>query len=203
LSVVPFIDVDFTSAVYPFPKFRMGQTNYRIYVIDCQTNERTVWFLGTTLDSWTQTIPYYLWKLPWHRGRMRFDCLYDEISQRYKRYHMHTESAWAPAELELSQPDDLELKLSGFPDLETGLVCLTHPLTGYYYRRDGTLGSYKVWHKRLDVRPGQLVSAAFGLLERLEIATREEQQRPHSVLIDPQNEFTVYLPPKRVAEREN
>ncbi|MCB0037368.1 MAG: DUF2071 domain-containing protein, partial [Anaerolineales bacterium] len=30
LSVVPFIDVDFTSAVYPFPKFRMGQTNYRI-----------------------------------------------------------------------------------------------------------------------------------------------------------------------------
>ncbi len=33
LSVVPFIDVDFTSAVFPFPKFTMGQTNYRIYII--------------------------------------------------------------------------------------------------------------------------------------------------------------------------
>ncbi|WP_239423070.1 DUF2071 domain-containing protein [Snodgrassella communis] len=27
LSVVPFMDVDFTSAVYPFPVFTMGQTN--------------------------------------------------------------------------------------------------------------------------------------------------------------------------------
>jgi len=27
ISVVPFIDVDFTSAVFPFPKFTMGQTN--------------------------------------------------------------------------------------------------------------------------------------------------------------------------------
>ena len=37
VSVVPFIDVDFTSAVYPFPKFTMGQTNYRIYIIDTET----------------------------------------------------------------------------------------------------------------------------------------------------------------------
>ena len=32
VSVVPFVDIDFTSAVFPFPKFRMGQTNYRIYI---------------------------------------------------------------------------------------------------------------------------------------------------------------------------
>ena len=60
ISVVPFIDVDFTSAVYSFPKFTMGQTNYRIYIIDKQTNERCVWFLGTTLDSWTLAIPKYV-----------------------------------------------------------------------------------------------------------------------------------------------
>ncbi|HUM71369.1 MAG TPA: DUF2071 domain-containing protein, partial [Chloroflexota bacterium] len=34
ISVVPFMDVDFTSAVIPFPKFRMGQTNYRVYIVD-------------------------------------------------------------------------------------------------------------------------------------------------------------------------
>ena len=27
--------------------------------------------------------------------------------------------------------------MAGFPDRETALVYLTHPLTGYYYRRDG------------------------------------------------------------------
>ncbi|WP_425918674.1 DUF2071 domain-containing protein [Acinetobacter sp. TSRC1-2] len=57
MSVVPFIDVDFTSAVYPFPKFKMGQTNYRVYVIDQETQQRCVWFLGTTLDSWTVFLP--------------------------------------------------------------------------------------------------------------------------------------------------
>lgn len=31
ISVVPFVDVDFTSACYPFPRFTMGQTSYRIY----------------------------------------------------------------------------------------------------------------------------------------------------------------------------
>ena len=39
ISVVPFIDVDFTSVVIPFPKFKMGQTNYRIYIIDQETND--------------------------------------------------------------------------------------------------------------------------------------------------------------------
>ena len=60
MSVVPFIDVDFSSAVYPFPKFTMGQTNYRVYVIDQETRERCVWFLGTTLDSWTLVVPRYV-----------------------------------------------------------------------------------------------------------------------------------------------
>lgn len=198
LSVVPFIDVDFTSAVYLFPKLRMGQTNYRIYVIDQETNKRAVWFLGTTLDSWTQAIPYYLWKLPWHRGRMTFDCQYNNQLERYDYYRMRTASAWAPAEVELVQTAVAEPDLSGFCDLETGLICLTHPLTGFYFRRDGKLGSYQVWHERLTMQPGQLISASFGLLERLEMVTLAEQQRPHSVLLDPHNEFTVYLPPRIV-----
>ena len=62
ISLVPFIDVDFTSAVFPFPKFTMGKINYRIYIIDTETGERCVWFLGTTLDSWTE--PYRLSRRP-------------------------------------------------------------------------------------------------------------------------------------------
>jgi hypothetical protein len=69
ISVVPFVDVDFTSAVYPFPKFTMGQTNYRIYIVDTLTCERCVWFLGTTLDSWTVLVPRVLWNLPWFTGK--------------------------------------------------------------------------------------------------------------------------------------
>lgn len=196
ISVVPFIDVDFTSAVYPFPKFTMGQTNYRIYIIDTETNERCVWFLGTTLDSWTLAVPRYLWSLPWHSGKVKFDCNYDDKNGIYNKYIMSTEASWAPAQIELTQNKDAELKLDGFPDTETGLVYLTHPLAGFYHRRDGKLGTYRVWHKQLKVKTAQLKSASFGLLTRLSLVTHEEQQTPHSVLIEPMNEFTIYLPPK-------
>ena len=196
ISVVPFIDVDFTSAVYPFPKFTMGQTNYRIYIIDTLTNERCVWFIGTTLDSWTLAIPRNLWNLPWYSGEVKFDCDYDISNELYRKYKMTTEATWAPAKVELTQSEDSEITLPGFPDSETGLVYLTHPLTGFYHRRDGKLGSYRVWHKQLKVNSAQVKFASFGLLTRMGLVTESEQQLPHSVLVEPINEFTIYLPPK-------
>lgn len=198
ISVVPFIDVDFTSAVYPFPKFTMGQTNYRIYIIDKHTNERCVWFLGTTLDSWTLAVPKLLWNLPWYSGDVQFNCEFDESEKIYRKYKMTTKAIWAPASVELSQTKDAPIKLAGFPDTETGLVYLTHPLAGFYHRRDGKLGTYRVWHKQLEVSSASLISANFGLLTRLGLVTQEEQQMAHSVLIEPLNEFTIYLPPKVV-----
>ncbi|HEY5971589.1 MAG TPA: DUF2071 domain-containing protein [Pseudoxanthomonas sp.] len=200
VSVVPFVDIDFTSAVFPFPKFRMGQTNYRIYIVDTLTNEKCVWFLGTTLDSWTVSVPHYLWNLPWYSGKVRFDCELDEAN-KYVKYVMETQARWAPARVELVSDDSSELNLSGFPDTETGLVYLTHPLRGYYHRRDGQLGTYHVWHKQLQVTQAKLLAADFGLLDRLGLVTLPEQQIPHSVLLEPINEFTIYLPP-RVLGRE-
>lgn len=200
ISVVPFIDVDFTSAVYPFPKFRMGQTNYRIYIVDTLTNEKCVWFLGTTLDSWTRIVPHLLWNLPWYPGKVSFDCK-QESDGTYTNYVMETRAQWAPARVELIGDPTASLNLKGFPDSETAQVFLTHPLRGYYHRRDGKLGTYHVWHKQLEVTPGKLISADFSLLDRLGLVTKLEQQRPHSVLLEPLNEFTIYLPPKIVERR--
>ncbi len=198
LSVVPFLDTDFTSAVYPFPRFTMGQTNYRIYVRDRETGSRCVWFLGTSLDSWTVFVPARLWKLPWYRGHIAFDCAYDDARGAYTHYRMNTRSAWAPATIEITQREARDIDLPGFPDTETGLVVLTHPLTGYYHRRDGRLGSYRIWHDRLPVQPAQLASARFGLLERLGVLSADEQQAAHSVLVLPSTDFTIYLPPRAV-----
>lgn len=195
ISVVPFIDVDFTSAVYAFPKFTMGQTNYRVYIIDSKTGERCVWFIGTTLDSWTIAVPRYLWNLPWHPGKVSFDCVLDEANNRYDQYHMQTTSKWAAAAVELSQTADDYFDFPGFPDSESALVYLTHPLAGFYYRRDGKLGTYRVWHDALQVKPAQLKSAKFQLLSDLNIVPFVEQAKPYSVLIEPINEFTIYLPP--------
>lgn len=195
ISAVPFIDVDFTSAVYPFPKFTMGQTNYRIYIIDTETGERCVWFLGTTLDSWTIAVPRYVWNLPWHPGKVRFDCELNEHSGLYDKYEMSTDSNWAKATLALEQAEGDTFSFPGFPDTETALIYLTHPLAGFYFRRDGKLGTYRVWHKKLEVKPAQLKFADFRLLSKLGIVKESEQCTPYSVLIEPINEFTIYLPP--------
>ncbi len=198
ISVVPFIDVDFTSAVFPFPKFTMGQTNYRIYIIDTETGERCVWFLGTTLDSWTLAVPRYLWNLPWYAGKVNFDCTLNKANGLYERYSMKTLSDWAEASVDLVQSEHGRLEFPGFPDVESALVYLTHPLAGFYYRRDGKLGMYRVWHKELEVKSAQLISANFMLLSDLGIVKTVEQNSPYSVLIEPINEFTIYLPPATI-----
>ncbi|UZE96702.1 DUF2071 domain-containing protein [Alkalimarinus alittae] len=195
VSVVPFIDVDFTSAVFPFPKFTMGQTNYRIYIVDKETNERCVWFLGTTLDSWTVVVPRYCWSLPWHSGKINFDCHFNESTKLYDKYIMDTRSTWADASVELVQSSRDVFDFPGFPDTQSALVYLTHPLAGFYHRRDGKLGTYRVWHKKLEVKPAQLKSAKFKLLSDLGLVQESEQLLPYSVLIEPINEFTIYLPP--------
>lgn len=92
ISVAPFIDIDFISAVYSFTTFTMGQIHYRIYIIDTETGNRCVWFLGTTLDSWTLAVPRYLWSLPCHSTKMIFYCHFYDAAGRYIKYSVNAES---------------------------------------------------------------------------------------------------------------
>jgi len=195
VSVVPFLDLDFRFVRCPWPKRSFGQTNYRAYVVDRETGAHVVWFFGTVLDSLAVQVPRHAWKLPWHRARMRFETAYDAERGRYTSYNLWTESAWAPAELELEDSGALANELRGFPDLETGLVLLTHPLTGYFHRRDGRLGSYSVWHPALRPTEARVRSASFPLLERLGLVPDGDLSSLHSVLLQPAIDFTIYLPP--------
>jgi hypothetical protein len=120
-----------------------------------------------------------------------------DAAGRYVTYRIETASAWAPASLELEHWPGTPLVLPGFADLETALTVLTHPLDGYYRRRDGHLGTYSVWHERLTPDAGRVRTARFGLLDRLGLVPFAEQQHAHSVLIQPSTEFLVRLPPRR------
>ena len=80
---------------------------------------------------------------------------------------MTTANSWANANVELGDTGKPPTQLQGFNDLETGLVLLTHPRVGYYYRRDGRLDSYSIWHDRLQPSVGNVITARFDLLDRL------------------------------------
>lgn len=195
VSMVPFEDQDFHFHGLPPLAFSFGQTNYRAYVIDLKTNEKAVWFFGTTLDSWSVWIPRLAWDLPWHPGRILFDCDYDEKSSRYSRYRMSTTGGWAPVELELTDSGAPPATLEGFPDLETGLFTLTHPLKGLFHRHGG-VGAYSVWHERLNCTAGAVAAARIDLFDRLGLVPFADQGRPHSVLIQRRSEFAIYIPPR-------
>jgi hypothetical protein len=195
ISVVPFQDVDFAFLKCPWPRWSFGQTNYRAYVIDSVTGTRCVWFFGTALDFVGVVIPRHAWRLPWYRASIAFDCDYDVERKRYRSYKMTTASRWAPAQLEIEDSGIAPTDLTGFDNLEAGLVTLTHPLDGYYFRRDARLGTYRVAHARLQPTVGRLLAARFPLLEQLGLVATAEAGTPHSVLLQPETEFTIQLPP--------
>ena len=89
------------------------------------------------------------------------------------------------------------LALAGFADTATALDVLTHPLDGFFRRRDGRLGTYSVWHERLTPTPGRVRQARIGLLDRLGLVPFAEQADAHSVLIQERTEFQIHLPPAR------
>jgi len=132
-----------------------------------ETGEQAVWFFGTCLDSVSVAVPRHVWKLPWHRARMEFDCRYDTAAARYTAYSVRTQSSSSPGRLSIEDTGAPPTALSGVTTLEAGLVFLTHPLRGYFFRRDGSLGSYRIWHERATPTSGMIREARYPLLERL------------------------------------
>ncbi len=200
VSVVPFRDRDFRFAAFPWYRRSFGQTNYRAYVTDTLTGEHVAWFFGTCLDSLSVNVPRYLWKLPWHRAVMHFDCTYDETTARYEASEVNTRSTWSPGRLRIADSGHPPSELAGFSNLEAGMVLLTHPMKGYFRRRDGALGSYSIWHDRLAPTAGEVICAEFPLLERLGLVKHGDLGAVHSVLVQPSVEFAIYLPPHKVKE---
>lgn len=193
ISAVPFRDADFHFHFAPFYKIAMGQTNYRAYVR--YQGKRVVWFFGTVLTGPWLWIPRHLWKLPWHTARMFFKTRWHKgVCQEYE---LTTLSSWAPARMSLTGTTTPMGRLDGFEDEEETAVVLTHPLYGYYWRRNRTLGSYNVWHAPLVLQHAQVEHARFELFERLGLITPD--QAPHSALVQKRTTFVIYLPPTPVS----
>lgn len=118
VSVVTFLDRDFRFVGCPWLKGSFGQTNYRAYVEDTETGEQAAWFFGTCLDSVSVVVPRHLWKLPWHRASMAFDCRYDASAARYSTFGVTTHSDWAPGRLAIKDSGTAPVQLAGFANLE-------------------------------------------------------------------------------------
>lgn len=199
LSVVPFLDRDFHFVRLPFVKFRFGQTNHRVYVVNRATGEPGVWFFGTTLGSPVVHIARALWRIPWHRARYTIDCAYNTAAHRYDRYRYTVDSDWCAARVDIADSGEPAGLPTGFATRAAMQLLLTHPVDGYFYRTDNALGTYSVWHDLMNLTRGEPRDLYFSLYEGLGILTAAEMQRPHSILLCPSVAFAIRLPPKRLA----
>jgi Uncharacterized conserved protein (COG2071) len=193
VSAVPFHDLDFRFGFAPWLRFSFGQTNYRAYVT--YQGQRCVWFFGTSLATRWVWIPRYWWKLPWHHARIQIDTSWQgECCIGYK---LNTIADLGTASADLVGTDAPTGRLDGFASAEETALVLTHPLAGYFTRRDGRLGTYAVWHERLNLQRGVARNARFDVFEKLELVKPDSP--PHSVLIQRQTEFVIRLPPHRLS----
>jgi hypothetical protein len=197
MSAVPFVDIDFHfTHLFPWLTFHFGQTNYRVYVIDRKSGEHGVWFFGTTLGSIVVYVAKGLWGIPWHYARYQIACTYDQQRKRYTNYRYDVNSGWGNAQIDLEDSGEPVTTLEGFDSPDQMRLILTHPVDGYFYRADQRVGGYSVWHEPIPMTVGSARNLYFGLYERLGLLSRAEMQQPHSVLLCPETDFTVFLPPR-------
>lgn len=196
ISAVPFMDKDFS--FYRFAKaikFKFFQTNFRTYIINQETNEYSAWFFGTTLGSITNLVPKIFWQMPWEYGRYKFE--YNLENDIYSKYQMSFSSKQGNGIVDI-QSDTKKMKLlDGFDTIEQQRFILTHPTKGYY-QIGKDIGTYQIWHPEMNLWQGKSKSLYFEIYERLNFLTKEEMQTPHSVLITPEIEFDILLPPGKL-----
>ena len=192
ISAALFHDFGFRPAIASWPKFSFAQTNYRAYIR--RGEERCVWFFGTALHTPLVVIPRYAWKLPWHYADIRINSSWQENT--CLQYNYTASGKWGNAQVQMLSTDEPMGRLDGFVDEEQTRLVLTHPLTGYYKRTDGRLGTYHIWHDRLVMHRASVQSARFEVFEQLDLIAKDSI--PHSALLQRSTEFIIYLPPSLV-----
>lgn len=194
VSAVTFSNTNFYVGFAPFVKLACAQTNYRAYVK--RDGMRAVWFFGTSLDSMFVALPRYLWRLPWHRARVRTA---HDLGERLV-YDWRGEAPRAEERLLLHGTGAPLAELPGFKSAAETREVLTHPTVGYLRRQNGTIATYGVWHAPLAMEVATPMEARFELFERLGLVGAG--QAPHSALVQRATRFLVRLPPRRVPELE-
>jgi len=199
LSVVPFLDVDFCFPGFaPGINFTFFQTNHRAYVMDKENGQHCVWFFGTNLGSRIVEIPRTLWKIPWHYTTYSVEVRFNEGKNIYEKFNYRFRSEWCDGEIEIEDTGIPISECKGFSCLDEMKLILTHPTTGYFYRLDKKLGTYKIWHPEMNMTYARPHHLYFSLYKDLNIMSSEEMESPHSIFVCPKVDFEIYLPPRAV-----
>ena len=197
VSAVPFKDKDFSFyRISRLLTFNFYQTNFRTYIIDERDGSHCAWFFATTLGSLTSIIPKKIWKMPWEYAKYKFS--FKKNKETYSEYKMEFTSKLGDGVIDIESTENEVKLLEGFTNMEEQIHILTHPVIGYYHVSNKELGTYEIWHPEIALKEAKAKNLYFGLFEKLGFLSKSEMNNPHSVLITPNIEFDILLPPKKI-----
>ncbi len=193
VSMVAFLDHGFHFRAAPFVRLSCGQVNYRAYVR--RGDEVGVWFFGTTLDSHLVTVPRRLWKMPWYRGDMEIESVWDD--DHCRSWHTTVASRWGSADISLRGRGVAAARPPEFKDDDDVSAVLRNPFIGWYDRANGSgVGRYSVWHEPLRLEEAEPVEAHCQVYVDLGLIT--PGQLPAHAGIQRRTTFDVHTPPTRI-----
>jgi uncharacterized protein YqjF (DUF2071 family) len=195
VSAVPFLDRDFRFRALPFAKVSCGQVNYRAYVR--LGDQRGVFFFGTSLDSVFVLLPRIVWRMPWHRDRLRIEASWGD-GDRCAAYHLDARGAWGSAVVHARGTGRRLPDPACFTEAADCRATMLDPFTGWYLRRNGRgLGRYTVWHEPLDLEEVVVDEARFQVFDDLDLL--DAGQAPLAAGVQRSVAFDVHTPPVRAS----
>ena len=202
ISAVPFLDRDFAFRSLPFAKVSCGQVNYRAYVRDLgrRGDERGVWFFGTSLDSVFVLLPRIVWRMPWHRDRLRIDA---DWTPHCETYRFSAAGVWGSALLRLRGTGRPAPDPACFTDPADCRATLFDPYIGWYGhgglaagRCNGASGATRCGTSRCSSEEDIVDEAWFQVFHDLDLVDAE--QAPLAAGVQRSVAFDVHTPPTRV-----
>lgn len=198
VSIVVLQSRDVHLASFPLLRFNYNQINVRTYVKDPYTGNQAVYFLKSGVTSAPISILTRIVGPSWQEVILNIEVK-ETDSGRYDRYMAFGQ--WSGDFHLVAEETELDLgEITPFDSVESATNHLIRPLIGFYGPQ-GRIGRFEISHPPIEPRALQLLDFHWPVLDAMGLVSEEKVKEPHNVLLVPESRFSIFLPARRVIER--
>jgi hypothetical protein len=180
----------------PWPSFNYDQLNIRTYVKDPVTGNDAVYFMHSGVTSRMTSYATRLIGIPWQN--IPFSVVVEGIRENTDYINYRAHGNWnGTIKIGASHNESNINRDETSVDSESLTEHITGPLIGLIGSGESIM-RFGIRHRPLDIMSGELAEIDFPLLNSMGLMEEEDMMQPRSVLLVPEAEFTVLLPPKRI-----
>jgi len=198
VSIVVLQNRDVRLASFPLVRFNYNQINVRTYVKDPYTGNQAVYFLKSGVTSAPISILTRIVGPSWQKVTLNIEVKQTD-PRRYDRYMALGQ--WSGDFHLAAEETKLDLgEITPFDSVESATNYLIRPLIGLYGPQ-GRIGRFEISHPPIEPRAMRLLDFQWPVLDAMGLVSDEKIREAHNVLLVPESRFSIFLPARRVIER--